>query len=140
MVLAATTVIAAVSAAAALGTLLVYLYSLRRGGQSAARDEALALAETRRQMVIELRKRLEALERRQRRAHKRIRALDEALKRSRREARNRADQVERGHRLALEESLRRVRIRLEEDPPDVEGALGTIRALLADDELPRSVR
>jgi len=59
---AAATVVTLLSAAAALVTLLAYLYSLRRAERSAARDEALALAELRRQMVIELQRRIGELE------------------------------------------------------------------------------
>jgi hypothetical protein len=56
------TAISAVSAAVALLSLLAYFRSLRTTEHSAARDEALALAEMRRQMVIELRRRIEVLE------------------------------------------------------------------------------
>jgi hypothetical protein len=58
---ASTTLIGAVSAAAAVAGVVVYVYGLRRANQTAARDEALALAETRRQMVNELRRRVAAI-------------------------------------------------------------------------------
>ena len=46
-----TTVIAALSAFAALASLFLYLYFGRRSDLAAARAEALALAETRRQVI-----------------------------------------------------------------------------------------
>jgi hypothetical protein len=62
MVAAAATVVTAVSAAAAVITLLAYLLSLRWTRRGDARDEALALAEIRRQQVIELQERIRELE------------------------------------------------------------------------------
>jgi hypothetical protein len=56
------TVASIVSAAAAVVGMLAYLYSLRRAEQSAAREEAVALAELRRQTVIELERRVAELE------------------------------------------------------------------------------
>src|SRR6266511_2353356 len=47
-----TTVIAALSAFAALASLFLYLYFGRRSDLAAAREEALALAETRRQVFV----------------------------------------------------------------------------------------
>src|SRR6266536_3224643 len=57
-----TTAIAALSAFGALGMLLAYLYGLRRSELDAARQEALALAATRAEVIRELEARLKALE------------------------------------------------------------------------------
>jgi len=139
IVLTSTTLISVVSVAAAVAGVLAYVYALRRTNQTAAREEALALAETRRQTVNELRRRVAALEhsQRQARAHyrKRIRELEEAAEQSRRDAREQAYQAQRLYILALEESLTQVREELEKAPPDVEGALARIRELLAPGEL-----
>jgi hypothetical protein len=62
MVAAAATVVTAVSAATAVVSLLGYLYSLRWTRRRDARDEALALAEVRRQQVLELQERIRTLE------------------------------------------------------------------------------
>jgi hypothetical protein len=56
------TLISAVSAGAATGSLLAYGYSLRHARRASAREEALALAETRRQVIVELQQRVNALE------------------------------------------------------------------------------
>ena len=138
------TFISAVSAAAALATVLAYAYGLRRSDRTSAREEALALAETRRQIVIELRRRLDSLERRRRLAEasyeNRIRELETALEQTRRSAREQAYQVQRLYVLALAESLARVRDELEKLPPNVDGALRTIHELLAEDQLRSSAR
>src|ERR671936_2445116 len=77
------TLIGAVSAAAATGSLLTYLYALRRDDRSEARAEALALAETRAQVIADLRRHIGELERRNKRMRrayeKRIRELEDAL-------------------------------------------------------------
>jgi biopolymer transport protein ExbB/TolQ len=139
MLHASTTLIGAVSAAAAVASVLIYLYGLRHANQTAARDEALALAETRRQTIHELRRRVAALERGQKeaRAHhrRRVRELEEALERTRRDAREQAYRSQRLYVLALEEALAQIREDLEKGPPDVEGALAKIDELLADEEL-----
>jgi DNA anti-recombination protein RmuC len=144
MLAATATLISAVSAAAALVGLFAYLYGLRRADRSAAREEALALAETRREMVTELRERLDSLERRRKQAgasyEQRIRELEDALEQTRQDAREQAYRVQRLYVLALAESLARLRDELEEFPPNVEGALARIRELLADEELRSSVR
>lgn len=144
MLAATATLISAVSAAAALVGLFAYLYGLRRADRSAAREEALALAETRREMVIELRERLDSLERRRKQAgasyEQRIRELEDALEQTRQDAREQAYRVQRLYVLALAESLARLRDELEEFPPNVEGALARIRELLADEELRSSIR
>jgi hypothetical protein len=138
MVAASTTLVSAVSAAAALVSLLAYLYSLRRSERSAAREEALALAETRGEMLAELRRGLEEAERRHKRAKadadRRIRELDAALGRARREA-HAPYEVQRLGVLVLAESLARVRDDLEQVPPNVDGALARIHGVLTDDEL-----
>jgi hypothetical protein len=56
------TLVAAASAAATVGSLLAYVYFARRSEAHAARDEALALAETRRQVIVDLRWRVRELE------------------------------------------------------------------------------
>jgi hypothetical protein len=139
MLYASTTLIGAVSAAAAVAAVLIYLYGLRRADHTAARDEALALAETRRQTVNELRRRVEALEHGQKEARayhrKRMRELERALERTRREAREQAYRSQRLYVLALEEALAQVREELVKGPPDVGAALAKIEELLADGEL-----
>jgi hypothetical protein len=139
MLYASTTLIGAVSAAAATAGVLVYVYGLRRANQTAARDEALALAETRRQMVNELRRRVAALEHGQKEArayHRaRVRKLEQALERTQRDAREQAYRAQRLYVLALGEALARLREELEKDPPNVEGALANIQELLGDEKL-----
>ena len=63
---ATTTAITVASAAAAVGTFFAYLYFVRRSDANAARDEAMALAETRREVIVDLRTRLGILERQHR--------------------------------------------------------------------------
>jgi biopolymer transport protein ExbB/TolQ len=139
MLYASTTLIGAVSAAAAVAGVLVYFYGLLRANQTAARDEALALAETRRQMVNELRRRVAALEHGQKEArayHRaRVRKLAQALEQTQRDAREQAYRAQRLYVLALGEALARLREELEKDPPNVEGALAKIQELLADEKL-----
>jgi hypothetical protein len=72
MLAADATVVSIVSASAAVVGMLAYLYSLRRAEQTAARDEAIALAELRKEMVSELLRRLAVSERR-------VRELERAL-------------------------------------------------------------
>src|SRR5437867_13343113 len=80
-----TIAVAALSAVATAGTFFAYLYSVRRSDLVAAREEALALAETRRQTIRELRERLTFVEERPKRvrAHseRRMRELPAALDR-----------------------------------------------------------
>jgi biopolymer transport protein ExbB/TolQ len=139
MLYASTTLIGAVSAAAAVASVLIYVYGLRRANQTAARDEALALAETRRQMVNELRRRVAELEHGQKEARayhrRRVRELEKALERTRRDAREQAYRSQRLYVFALGEALTQIREELEKGSPDVEGALATIQELLADGEL-----
>jgi biopolymer transport protein ExbB/TolQ len=139
MLYASTMLIGAVSAAAAVASVLIYVYGLRRANQTAAREEALALAETRRQMVNELRRRVAALEHGQKEARayhrRRVRELEEALERTRRDAREQAYRSQRLYVFALGEALTQIREELEKGPPDVKGALAQIQELLADGEL-----
>ncbi len=129
-----TTVIAALSAFAALASLFLYLYYGRRSDLAAAREEALALAETRREVITELRGRLESLEAEHTRTmagcDQRIRELQEALDSSRQQARDEAYQTQHLYVAALSDLLRELRIDLEQLPPDVEAALARIRKML----------
>lgn len=129
------TIVAAVSAAAAVGTLLVYLHVARRTDIDAAREEALALAETRRQAIADLESRLASLERRHRNAAeasaRRIRQLEHALREANAEAREQAYQMQRFYALALIELPVDMQQDLELVPPNVDRALTRIRVLLA---------
>jgi chromosome segregation ATPase len=131
---AAATAIAAASAAAAVGTFLAYLYFARRSEAHAAREEALALADTRGEVIVDLRQRLVALERRLRRTtaecEQRVRDLETALKRTEAEAREHAYRMQRFYAASLSNLLRDVQADLEHKPPNLEGALGRIRELL----------
>jgi hypothetical protein len=130
-----TTVIAALSAFAALASLFLYLYFGRRSDLAAAREEALALAETRRQVIRELRARLESLERRHKRAtadcERRTRELQTALDETRTQARDEAYRTQHFYAAALSDLLTDLRRDLERMPPDVDAALTRIRKLLA---------
>jgi hypothetical protein len=132
-----TTVIAAISAFAAVGSALLYLYSGRRADLVAAREEALALAETRRQVIEELRARLKSLEKRDKRAkeecERRARALQSALDKTRVQARNDAYQTQHFHAAALSDLLNDLRRDLERKPPDVDSALTRIHKLLTNE-------
>jgi hypothetical protein len=129
------TIVAAVSAAAAIGTLLVYLHVARREDIDAAREEALALAETRRQAIGDLERRLAALERRHRyvaeASAKRIRELEDAVLNANAEAREHAYQMQRFYASALTGLLVDLQEDLETVPPNVERALTRLRGLLA---------
>jgi hypothetical protein len=61
MVASSLSIVNVASAAIALASLLAYLLSLQTTARSAARDEALALAETRAQTILELRRSLDDL-------------------------------------------------------------------------------
>jgi uncharacterized protein (DUF3084 family) len=130
-----TTVIAALSAFAALASLFLYLYFIRRSDLAAAREEALALAETRREVIRDLRGRLESLERRHKRAKterdRRIRELQAALDTTRKQARDEAYRTQHFYASALSDLLNDLRSDLEGMPPDVDAALTRIRKLLA---------
>jgi hypothetical protein len=129
------TIVAAVSAAAAIGTLLVYLHVARRTDIDAAREEALALAETRRQAIVDLERRLASLERRHRHSGeasaRRIRELEDALGKANAEAREQAYRMQRFYGSALTELLVDMQEDLETVPPDLDRALTRIRGLLA---------
>jgi hypothetical protein len=129
-----TTAIAALSALAAIGTLFVYLYFVRRSDLVAAREEALALAETRRQVIHELRSRLQSTEGRQRHtkadSDRRIRELQGALDRTRSQARQDAYQTQHFYAVALTELSKDLLGDLERTPPDVAAAVARIRRLL----------
>jgi phage terminase small subunit len=129
-----TTVIAALSAFAALASLFLYLYFGRRADLAAAREEALALAETRRQVIHELRGRLKSLEgshKREKAAHERQRRqLQAALDKARMQARDEAYNTQHFYAAALSDLLNDFRRDLERIPPDVEAALRRIRKLL----------
>jgi hypothetical protein len=132
---AAATLIAAASSAAAVGSFFAYLHFSARSEAHAARDEALALAETRGETIRELRQRIDVLERRlgeTRTDYERlVRTLQEALA----QARDDAYRMQRFYAAALGELLRDVRSDLEQTPPNVERPLARIRELL-DDERP----
>lgn len=97
------TIIAAASATAAVCSFLAYLYFMRRSEAHAARDEALALAETRGEVILDLRRHLAASERR-------VRALEAAL-----------------YSTSVSDLLREVQLDLEREPPNVQRALVRIR-------------
>jgi DNA anti-recombination protein RmuC len=129
------TIVAAVSAAAALGTFFAYLFSVRRTDINAARQEALALAEMRGEVIADLEARLESLERRHTASEetraKRIRELEEQLAKTSAESREQAYQLQRFYAAALADLLVGVQEDLEMAPPNVERALTRIRGLLA---------
>jgi biopolymer transport protein ExbB/TolQ len=130
-----TTIVAAVSAFAAMASLLLYLHFGRRSDLAAAREEALALAETRRQVIVDLRERLRSLEEEYRRSQaegeRRILELQSELDETRAQARNDAYQTQHFYAAALSELLNDLRSDLEQTPPNVEAALAQIRKLLA---------
>jgi molybdopterin converting factor small subunit len=130
----ATTAIAAASAAATLGSFVAYLYFARRSEAHAAREEALALAETRGEVIVDLRGRLAVLEEelRERMADcdTRVRELEAALEATRIEAREHAYLVHRFYTASLSDLLRDLQADLEKRPPDVRRPLARIRELL----------
>jgi hypothetical protein len=110
------------------------LYFGRRSDLAVAREEALALAETRREVIDELRERLDSLEARHRRAKadckRRVRELNAALDRTREEARDEAYQTQHLYAIALSDILTELSVDLERIPPDVDAALRHIRKML----------
>jgi hypothetical protein len=130
-----TTALAALSAVTAVASLVAYLYFVRRSDLVAAREEAQALAETRHQMILDLRERLWSVEERQRRtkAHseKRIRELQAALDRTRAQARKEAYQTQHFYAATLSELAHDLLADLERTPADVEAARARIRKLVA---------
>jgi len=132
---ATATLVAVLSGVATIGSFLAYLYFVQRSNANAARDEALALAETRRQVIADLRAQLASSEesrmRLETQADGRIRKLETALKDARTEAREQAYQIQRLYATGLADVLAGVRHDLEAVPADVERALNRIRELLA---------
>jgi len=131
---AAGTAIAAASAAAAVATFFAYLYFARRSEAHAAREEALALAETRGEVIVDLRRRLETVEQRLRETRleyeNRVGELEGALQKAELEAREHAYRMHRFYATSLSDLLRDVQTDLKQQPPNVEGALGRIRDVL----------
>jgi hypothetical protein len=129
------TVVAALSAFAALASLFLYLYFGRRSDLAAAREEALALAQTRGQVIRELRGQLESLEEGHKRAiggrDRRIRDLRAELDKTRTQAREDAYRTQHFYASALSDLLNDLRRDLERTPADVDAALRRIRKLLA---------
>ena len=130
-----TTAIAALSAITAAASLLAYLHFVRRADLSSAREEALALAETRREVIRELHVQLRGADERRRRersqCERRVRELQAALDRTRAQASHDAYQTQHFYATALSDLLNELRTSLERTPPDVETALARIRKLLA---------
>jgi hypothetical protein len=132
---ATATLVAVLSGVATIGSFFAYLYFVQRSSTNAARDEALALAETRREVIADLRAQLASSEetraRLETQADRRSRKLETALKDARAEAREQAYQIQRLYATGLADVLAGVRRDLEAVPADVERALSRIRDLLA---------
>ena len=132
---ATASLVAVLAGLATIGSFLAYLYFVQRSKANDARDEALALAETRREVIADLRAQLASSEesriRLETQADRRIRKLKTALKDARTEAREQAYQIQRLYATGLADVLAGVRRDLEAVPADVERALGRIRELLA---------
>jgi hypothetical protein len=130
----ALTTIAAASAAAAVATFFAYVYFARRLEAHAARDEAMALAETRGEVIVDLRRRLRLLERLLRDTtealERRVRELEATLQKTEAEARDQAYRMHRFYAASLSDVLHGVQEELEQDPPKVENALARLRQLL----------
>jgi len=127
--------VAVLAGLATIGSFLAYLYFVQRSKANDARDEALALAETRREVIADLRAQLASSEesrmRLETRADTRIRGLETALEDARTEAREQAYQIQRLYAIGLADVLTGMSCDLEAVPADVEGALRRIRELLA---------
>ena len=127
--------VAVLSGLATIGGFLAYLYFVQRSKANDVRDEALALAETRREVIADLRAQLASSEesrmRLEAQADRRIRELETALEDARVEAREQAYQIQRLYAIGLADVLAGVRRDLEAVPADVERALRRIRELLA---------
>jgi hypothetical protein len=132
---ATASLVALLSGLATIGGFLAYLYFVQRSNANDARDEALALAETRREVIADLRAQLASSEesrvRLEKQANGRIRKLEAALEDARDEAREQAYQIQRLYAIGLADVLAGVRRDLEAVPADVEGALRRIQELLA---------
>ena len=129
------TLITLLSGVATIGGFFAYLYFSQRSRSTVARDEALALAETRREVIADLRAQLASSEesriRLETKADRRIRKLEGTLKDARAEAREQAYQTQRLYAIGLADVLAGVSRDLEAVPADVERALSRIRELLA---------
>jgi hypothetical protein len=132
---ATASLVALLSGLATIGGFLAYLYFVQRSNANDARDEALALAKTRREVIADLRAQLASSEesrvRLEKQANGRIRKLEAALEDARDEAREQAYQIQRLYAIGLADVLAGVRRDLEAVPADVEGALRRIQELLA---------
>ena len=130
-----TMVIAALSAFAAVASVFLYLHFGRRSELATAREEALALAETRRQVIGDLEGRLESLERRHKRmkadCERRTRKLQTTLDTMSAQAREEAYRTQHFYAAALSDLLNDLLDDLERIPPEVDAALVRIRRLLA---------
>jgi hypothetical protein len=100
------TLIATLSAIASIGGFFAYLHFAQRGDANTAREEAVSLAETRREVIADLRRRLA-------------------------EAEERHERLQRLYAVGLFNVLESVRRDLTMVPPNVDRALERIRALLA---------
>jgi len=136
---AVSTVIGALSALAAVASALLYLHFGRRSELANAREEALALAETRRQVIRDLQRRLAAIQHRHRReiadCRRRVRDAEAAREQAQTQARDEAYRTQHFYAAALSDLLNELRRDLEQLPPDIDAALAQIRRLL-DDERP----
>jgi uncharacterized protein (DUF3084 family) len=120
---ATATLVAMLSGVATIGSFLAYLYTAQRSNANAAREEALALAETRRQVIADLR-------RQNAKCEQRTRELEQELQNVRAEARNQRYRVQRLFAIGLADLLADVPSDPRALPPDVEEALQRIRQLL----------
>jgi hypothetical protein len=133
IVSASASLVAALSAVATIGSFLTYLYFVQHSNANAAREEALALAETRRQVIADLEARLAASERRDRQRKRQIHQLEAALNEARIEAREHAYQMQRLYAAGLADviaGLDAIRSDLTTSPPRTETALMRVRDLL----------
>ena len=132
---ATASLVAVLAGLATIGSFLAYLYFVQRSKANDARDEALALAATRREVIADLRAQLASSEESrmglETQADRRIRELEKALGDARAEAREQAYQTQRLYAIGLSDVLAGVRRDLEAVPADVERALRRIRELLA---------
>jgi phage terminase small subunit len=130
-------VIAALSAFTALASVFLYLYFGRRSESGTAREEALALAETRRQVIADLQSRLDSREQQYERSkadrERRVNELQTALDKTQSQAREEAYRTQHFFFAAFSDLLNDLRNDLEPVPPDVEAALARIRKLLTDE-------
>ncbi len=105
------TLIAAVSAAGTIGAFVAYVYYLRRSGGENAREEALALAETRGAIITDLQAQLRSVQRERERAERayetRIKELERALAAAKAESREQAYQMQRFYTAAFAGFARR---------------------------------